>query len=199
MFNSDDVKNIAAVLNTRNSFSGCSITHTHGESPGTLGITDPGDDDEHLLIKVSGELINFAFLELPEILYGSGVRSVELYSWGWWIGTGSAPESVRVTDHIACGKPNPLTGSIMAAKGMAFVNMRDAYSKSVQSKFNPGHLYTGDKAVLWHTSGRDKPSETEISEALNAGCTVMSPDVVPWSVGFRAVGLKMSAWVRLQP
>ena len=130
------------------------------------------------------------YVEITRALAEIGVRRIELFSWGWWIGEGDRNEGqiVRITDHIACHFSNPLTGSESARRGEAFIDMRGVYG---------GEIDDGEKrivdGILWHTDKVDRMPIEEISEALSAGCKVAGPNVAPWAVCAKAAGLDFSA------
>jgi hypothetical protein len=138
--------------------------------------------------KVPDELCRTIMERLRDV----GVEKIELRTWGWWLGEEEyKPDEVLVSDHVACHKPSPLTGTEEAARGDAFIRMRRAYS--TEDPGNPGVR----QAVLWHTSETESLSETEIETAKAAGCEVASPDTAGWAVCARAAGIEISAMVRI--
>ena len=134
------------------------------------------------------------FREIPVAVRESGVTRLELVTWGWWLGDSPGPKSGTVIDQIACHLPNPLTGSVEARNGMAFINMRDAYQKSCSLRLPYPEAETRT-VVLWHTASEEAFPETERKLALDNECLAASPYVAPWAVGARHAGLEFCAHV----
>jgi len=167
-----------------------SIIHERGENG---EIRFEWSDQGNCRILVTGS-------NLPDELYRAitgrlrevGVEKVELMTWGCWLGKEEEkPDSVLINDHVACHLPGPLTGTVEAARGEAFISMRGAYS--AEDPDNPGIRH----AVLWQTTESEKLSEQEIATAKEAGCEVASPDAAGWVVCARAVAMEISVTVRI--
>ena len=127
------------------------------------------------------------FREYPRLLKAQGFNIVDLVTVGEWLGDGKPPDAARVSDHVACRLPNPLTGSLEAAIGEAFLDMRGAYQ--------PGRNEEIPHVVVWHTTQTSGLSEQERSIAISAGCLAVSPYVAPWAVGVVASGMRFSAFL----
>jgi hypothetical protein len=125
------------------------------------------------------------FREYPRLLKAEGFSIVDLVTLGEWLGDGKPPDAARVSDHVACRLPNPLTGSLEAAGGQAFLDMRGAYL--------PGRHEEIPHVVVWHTTRTSGLSEQEKNMAISAGCNAACPFVAPWAVGVVAAGMRFSA------
>ncbi len=159
-------------------------------------------------IRVSaGELSHEWYVSIPSALRDAGIETMELVSWGWWLGEDveggivdgrlTRPYALRVVDHVACRLPNPLTGSEVARRGQAFVDMRGAYDSGSDAcgTYGSGGRIVRD-VVVWHTTEVGELGWEEIDAARRAGCDVASPNVAPWAVGSRAAGCGIAAWIQ---
>jgi len=152
-------------------------------------IISKGDDR---IVVEGADMPDEWYVQIVDRLSAVGVERIELESWGWWIGGNSKPERVQISDHVACHLPNPLTGSVGAARGDAFVSMRGAYSSSKKEEEQ-----AVASAVLWHTLETEELSGREMETARDAGCDVVSASVAGWAICARAAGCNFSATVEI--
>lgn len=136
------------------------------------------------------------YREMAKALKETGATRILLVTWGWWLGPGAKPKAARVIDQVACHAPGPLTGSPEAARGEAFVGMRNAYDLSGEINEVP-ELGEIPDVVLWHTAELEGLSEKEREMARMAECSVASPYVAPWASTAAWQGMKLSAVVLL--
>lgn len=154
----------------------------------------------------AGELSCEWYVSIPGALRDAGIETVELVSWGWWLGEeveGGIVDgrlmvryALRVVDHVACRLPSPLTGSEAARHGKAFVDMRGAYDSGSDVRGTEEREGRMERdVVVWHTAEVKELVWEEIDAGRRAGCDVASPDVAPWAVGSRAAGCRIGAWI----
>jgi hypothetical protein len=168
----------------------------HGDSIRIRHTLNPDGTDISLVneagqavIVINGRLPDEYYIRIPDALYSSGIVSISLDAHAIWISAMTAPPGVVISDHIACHHTNPLTGTVEARYGEAFIDMRDPY--------NLDGVDSVDAVVLWHTALEGRLSAEEMSAARAAGCSVASPVIAPWAVGARKAGCTLSAAVTL--
>ncbi|HDS30525.1 MAG TPA: hypothetical protein ENN67_05710 [Firmicutes bacterium] len=136
------------------------------------------------------------YISIPAALAAIGGKKIELKTWGWWLIDEPVHDAVWITDHVACYVPNPLTGTNDAKSGKAFLGMKDSYDESHSMKSgiigNEGEFIDG---IVWHTRQVDSLDEEEMRAAREAGCSVASPNVVPWAIGARAAQCLFAALI----
>jgi hypothetical protein len=145
-----------------------------------------GDIDR--VLTAPDELDPAWFREFPHRIRDEGFRIIELVTVGEWLGDGDPPDAAMVSDHVACHRPNPLTGSPEAAIGRAFVDMRGAYLRQEERAGIP-------EVVVWHTTEMSGIAKEESDMAKSAGCKASSPYVAPWAVGVVAAGMGFRAYL----
>lgn len=161
----------------------CRIIHRQSEnSKCSINIED-GD----VIVRVFGTMDKEKYLTITGLLTEIGIERIELDSYARWLRDGCPPERVKIADHIACHSPNILTGSESARKGEAFIDMRNAYPRAGGDEDN----------ILWHTMNLSSISKDELEVARKASCIAASDSVVPWVVGTKLAGIKISVWVAL--
>jgi hypothetical protein len=148
------------------------------------GSDEINSGDKTPVLKVGGDrLTDEIYLQIPEAMLLNGTRSIKVVGSGWWLDDKLQFERIFICDHIACHSPNPLTGSIDAKSGKAFIDMRAAYEVLADP---------GCSVVMWHSFGESLPPE-EYAIARKAGCAVASHVIAPWTVGAAKAGLKVTA------
>ncbi|MFH1675793.1 MAG: hypothetical protein ABIC40_02125 [bacterium] len=149
------------------------------------------------------------YIEIPKILSEIGIKRIELSALCEFLGSpgeffklfqdqGPRVDAfVKVTDHIACHLPNPLTGTPDAQRGKAFVNMRGAYESEFQTPGNrdlddrTDHILPG--VVIWHSRYDRDLSAEEIDYLRKEGFFFVSQYIAPWAVGAKAAGCEFAA------
>ena len=191
-----------------------------------LGLSDSGYGNRLPYVEISVSLVDtdtgilklfFAkeaipfdwYVEIPKILSGIGIKRIELAALCEFLGNpgeffklfqdqGPRVDAfVKVTDHIACHLPNPLTGTPEAQKGEAFINMRNAYEAEIRAPFlrmldnGKDHVLPG--VVIWHMRNDRDLSDKEIDYLRKEGFHFVSPYIAPWAVGAKAAGCEFAA------
>jgi len=161
-----------------------------------LKISDPSGVE----FSLTGEKFPPEFyLEMCRWLCDMRIEIIHLRSWGWNLPepdmvVGSEQEFRRerlIKDHVACGLPSPLTGSLPASKGEAFIDMRNAYNWQGEAE-----NFNKRTSTLWHTKEVRKLTDREKAVAWDAGCGTASPNVVPWTMSARMYGMEIKVVVQ---
>ena len=147
-------------------------------------------------ICIASQMELAAWWEYAKSLRTAGVKRILLVGCGWWLEEEPPPRIAIVVDHVACHLPNPLTGSIEARSGRAFVNMAGAYSLWAVDEAG-SNISSTKRVVLWHTRETASLSKDEEKLAKSAGCLVASPCIAPLVISARAAGIEVSAKVML--
>jgi len=162
-----------------------------------LESMEPGEN-QAIIFRMSGDRFPSEFyLEMCSMLKARNVNRINLRTWVWDLAPDEGEKILDterfVTEHVACHLPSPLTGSVLALTGQAFIDMKGAYGFG---KLLNSENIAMKNCTLWHTNETGKLSEEEMRIALGAGCDTASPNVVPWAVCGRAFGMTIDAVVK---